>query len=100
MTYIFEYGILSKKDIREGKMEIVVTVKGQVVIPARLRHRLGIKKGTRLYVKERNGEIVLRPLTREYFQKMSGILKGSGLVRILEESRAGDLKREEEKIGR
>lgn len=86
--------------IREGKMETVVTVKGQVVIPAKIRHRLGIKKGTRFYIEERNGEIVLRPLTREYFQKMSGILKGSGLIKTLEEGRREDLKREEEKIGR
>jgi AbrB family looped-hinge helix DNA binding protein len=80
-------------------METAVTIKGQVVIPAKLRHRLGIKKGTKLHVEERNGEIVLRPLNKEYFQKVSGILKGSGLVKALEESRAEDLKREEEKIG-
>jgi AbrB family looped-hinge helix DNA binding protein len=81
-------------------METSVTLKGQVVIPAKLRHRLGIKKGTKLYVEERNGEIILRPLNREYFQKMSGILKGGGLVKALEESRMEDLKHEEEKIGR
>jgi AbrB family looped-hinge helix DNA binding protein len=81
-------------------MKTMVTVKGQVVIPAKLRHRLGIKKGTRLYVEERKGEIILRPLNKEYFQKMSGILKGSGLVKALEKSRAEDLKREEGKIGR
>ncbi|OGW53621.1 MAG: hypothetical protein A2Z60_05140 [Nitrospirae bacterium RIFCSPLOWO2_02_42_7] len=80
-------------------MEIAVTIKGQVVIPAKLRHRLGIKKGTKLYIEERDGELVLRPLNREYFQKMSGILKGSGLVKALEESRAEELKHEEEKIG-
>ncbi len=81
-------------------METAVTIKGQVVIPAKLRHRLGIKKGTKLYVEERKGEIILRPLNREYFQKMSGILKGGGLVKALEETRAKDLKREEENIGR
>jgi len=81
-------------------METAVTIKGQVVIPAKLRHRLGIKKGTKFYVEEQNGEIILRPLNREYFQKISGILKGGGLVKALEESRAEDLKREEEKIGR
>ena len=79
-------------------METVVTTKGQVVIPAKLRHRLGIKKGAKLYVEERKGEIILRPLNKEYFQKMSGILKGGGLVKALEESRARDLKHEEEKI--
>ena len=80
-------------------METTVTVKGQVVIPAKLRHRLGIKKGTKLYVEERKGEIILRPLNRKYFQKMSGILKGSGLVKALKETRSEDLKREEKKFG-
>ena len=81
-------------------METSVTVKGQVVIPAKIRHRLGIKKGSKFHVEERNGEIILRPLTKEYFQRMSGILKGGGLVKGLGETRAEDLKREEEKIGR
>ncbi len=81
-------------------METAVTIKGQVVIPAKIRHRLGIKKGTKIYVEERNGEIILRPLGREYFQKMSGILKGGGLVKALEETRREDLKREEGKIGK
>ena len=81
-------------------METSATVKGQVVIPAKIRHRLGIKKGSKFHVEERNGEIILRPLTKEYFQRISGILKGGGLVKGLEETRAEDLKREEEKIGR
>ncbi len=79
-------------------METIVTTKGQVVIPAKLRHRLGIKKGVKLHVEERKGEIILCPLNKEYFRKMSGILKGSGLIKSLKESRQGDLKREEEKI--
>ena len=81
-------------------METSVTVKGQVVIPAKIRHRLGIKKGSKFHVEERNGEIILRPLNKEYFQRMSGILKRGGLVKGLGETRAEDLKREEEKIGR
>jgi AbrB family looped-hinge helix DNA binding protein len=84
----------------EGKMETSMTIKGQVVIPAKIRQRLGLKKGTKIFVEERNGEIVLRPINREYFQKMSGILKGGGLTKALEQSRREDLKREEEKIGR
>jgi AbrB family looped-hinge helix DNA binding protein len=81
-------------------METAVTIKGQVVIPAKIRHRLGIKKGTKFFVEERKGEIILRPLNRGYFQKMSGILKGGGLTKALEESRKEELKREEEKIDR
>jgi AbrB family looped-hinge helix DNA binding protein len=81
-------------------METSVTVKGQVVIPAKIRYRLGIKKGSKFYVEERNGEIILRPLTKAYFQRMSGLLKGGELLKGLEETRVEDLKREEEKIGR
>ena len=81
-------------------METAVTIKGQIVIPAKIRYRLGIKKGTKFYVEERKGEIILRPLNREYFQKMSGILKGGKLVKALEETRAEGLKREEERIRR
>ena len=81
-------------------METAATVKGQVVIPAKIRHRLRIKKGTRFYVEERKGEIILRPLNKEYFQKMSGILKRGGFVKALEETRAEELSREEAKIGR
>jgi len=81
-------------------MEAAVTIKGQVVIPVKIRERLGIKKGTRLHVEERDGEVILRPLNREYFQRMSGILKGGGLVKALEETRAEDRRREEDKIER
>jgi AbrB family looped-hinge helix DNA binding protein len=81
-------------------MEASVTVKGQVVIPAKIRERLGIKKGTRLHVEERGGEVILRPLNREYFQQWSGILKGGGLVQALKESRAEDRKREEADLER
>jgi AbrB family looped-hinge helix DNA binding protein len=81
-------------------METSITIKGQIVIPAEIRQRLGLKKGTKISVEERNGEIILRPMNREYFQRMSGILKGGGLTKALERSRREDLKREEENIGR
>ncbi len=81
-------------------METTLNTKGQVVIPAKIRHRLRIKKGTKFYVEERRGEIIPRPLNKEYFQKRSGVLKGGGLVKALEETRTEDLSREEEKIGR
>jgi len=52
----------------------VVTVKGQIVIPFRIRRRYGIKEGTRVCLIERNGGIILKPLTTEYFNKMAGVL--------------------------
>jgi AbrB family looped-hinge helix DNA binding protein len=58
----------------------VVTTKGQMVIPARIRRRHGIKRGTRVCLIEHGEEIVLRPLTPEYFQKAAGILGTGGKV--------------------
>ena len=55
-----------------------VTAKGQIVIPSRIRRHLNIRKGTRLCVVEKNDEIVLQPLTREYFEKTAGVLKTKG----------------------
>ena len=81
-------------------METVMTIKGQVVIPSKIRNRLGIKKGTKLYIEERDGEIVLRPLDREYFQKMAGILKGSGMLKSLMKSKAEEIAMEEAKFER
>ena len=80
-------------------METSINIKGQVLIPAKIRQRLGLKKGNRIFVEERNGEIVLKPMNREYFQKMSGILKGSHLTKALGKSRREDLMHEEKKIG-
>ncbi len=65
----------------------IVTVKGQILIPSRLRRRFGIKKGTQVYVYEREGEIVIKPITDEYIRKMAGITgtKGKLLKALMEE---------------
>ena len=65
----------------------VVTVKGQVVIPSKLRHKFGIRKGTQVYVYERDGEVVIRPVTDEYLRSLAGITgtKGKLLKALMEE---------------
>ena len=67
----------------------IVTTKGQLVIPARLRRRHGIKKGTRICLIEHGEEIVLKPMTAEYFDKVAGILgtKGKVLKSFMEEKK-------------
>jgi AbrB family looped-hinge helix DNA binding protein len=50
----------------------VVTVKGQIVIPSRLRRKFGIKKGTQVYLYDKDGEIIIRPITDEYIHSMAG----------------------------
>jgi AbrB family looped-hinge helix DNA binding protein len=53
----------------------VVTTKGQLVIPARLRRRFGIKKGTTISFLEEGGRIVLQPVTRQFIRGLRGSLK-------------------------
>ncbi len=53
----------------------IVTVKGQVVIPAPLRRRLGIKRGTLVSFLEENGHIVIQPVTRAFISRLRGSLR-------------------------
>lgn len=57
-----------------------VTVKGQIVIPVKIRRKHGIKKGTKICFVDREDEITLKPLTKDYFEKMAGILGTGGKV--------------------
>ena len=78
----------------------VVTLKGQIVIPARLRKKTGIKKGTRVFLEEKDGDIIVHPATPEFYDRTYGILKGGGLVKSLEESRRKEKEEEGRKIER
>lgn len=64
-----------------------VTTKGQVVIPARIRHRHKIKKGTKVCFIDRPDEIVLKPVTDEYIDRVKGQLgtKGAALKELQRE---------------
>jgi AbrB family looped-hinge helix DNA binding protein len=69
----------------------VVTTKGQIVIPSKVRRKFNIKKGTKLYIEERENELVLKPVTPEYFKRIEGILPTKGrLSKALLEERSRD----------
>jgi bifunctional DNA-binding transcriptional regulator/antitoxin component of YhaV-PrlF toxin-antitoxin module len=63
------------------------TVKGQVVIPVWLRAALKIERGTRALVYQEGDAIVLKPITPQHIRKLRGSLKGSGVLKALEEDR-------------
>lgn len=67
----------------------IVTTKGQIVIPAKLRSRHGIKKGTRVCFLEQGADIVLRPVTDAYIESVQGSFptRGVALKSLLEEKR-------------
>ncbi len=66
-------------------MQTAITSKGQVVIPATVRRRFGIKAGTRFAVEtdEATRRIILTPITREYVDSQRGRLRGKGLLKAL-----------------
>jgi AbrB family looped-hinge helix DNA binding protein len=57
---------------------ITVTQKGQVVIPAGIRKKLRIKKGTKLLVHEDENDIVMTPADAGYISRMRGSLRSRG----------------------
>ena len=73
----------------------VVTTKGQIVIPAKIRRKHNIKRGTKLYIEERGDELILKAVTPAYFEKIAGVLQTKGkLSKTLLEERAKDRERE------
>jgi AbrB family looped-hinge helix DNA binding protein len=53
----------------------VISSKGQVVIPAELRERFGLEKGTRATWSEEGGRLVLTPITERRLDEIMGFLK-------------------------
>jgi AbrB family looped-hinge helix DNA binding protein len=70
---------------------VTVTSKGQLVIPAKLRKKFGIRKGTRMSVREEGNHLILQPITAEYIHSLRGILpEDSRALEILYEERKRD----------
>ena len=71
-------------------MKTHVNAKGQIVIPAELRQKYRIKNGTRIIITDNGKEIILKPVTDEYFRKLQGSLKGKGGLKVLTGERSKD----------
>ena len=56
---------------------VYFSVKGQVVIPRRLRRELGIEEGTRAVVYREGDGIMLKPMTVARYRTLRGCLKGT-----------------------
>ena len=78
-----------------------VTSKGQLVIPARLRRKYGIEPGTKVRFLERDHEILLQPVTKEYIRSVCGLLKSeTSATQMLLKERAKDREQEEGKFAK
>jgi AbrB family looped-hinge helix DNA binding protein len=75
------------------KIETVYfSIKGQVVIPRRLRKEFEIEEGTRAYVQATPQGILIKPLTVKHIRNLRGSLKGSKAMEMF----ASERKRERE----
>jgi antitoxin PrlF len=68
-------------------MTITVSSKGQVAIPAPVRRRLGLNKGTQVDLRVEEGRVVLEKIRKKGWRSLRGIAKGSGALEYLEEHR-------------
>jgi AbrB family looped-hinge helix DNA binding protein len=69
-------------------MESYITVKGQIVIPASLRRKYGIKTGTKIQIYDEGDRIILKPVTDEFYRQLRGSLKGKRALKALMADRA------------
>lgn len=69
---------------------VYFSIKGQVVIPRRLRKEFEIEEGTRAYVESTPEGILIKPVTRNYIKSLRGKYKHLPLMETLKE-----MKREE-----
>jgi AbrB family looped-hinge helix DNA binding protein len=72
----------------------VLTTKGQLLIPKRLRNKYGIKAGVKVIFEETPEGVVLRPMNAQYFKSFVGILGSGGDFR----KEMKEFKEEEKKL--
>ena len=67
----------------------VITTKGQVVIPVKIRRKYGMKNGTKIAFIEQGDKVIIQPLDKEYFNKLAGILdeKGKMLKSLMDDKK-------------
>ena len=70
------------------------TVKGQVVIPRKIRREFEIEEGTQAIVQTTPDGILLKPITGKYIRTLRGKYKHLDLMKGLTESRKEDRRRD------
>jgi AbrB family looped-hinge helix DNA binding protein len=72
--------------------------KGQLVIPAKLRHELGLKPGVRVIFSKRGKSLLIEPCAYEAVLALRGKYAGLPLEADLAETRRQDEKKAEKKM--
>ncbi len=59
---------------------VTSTIKGQIVIPAEIRAKFNIKKGTQVNIYEEGDRIIVEPIADDPIKKGRGMLKTKGKI--------------------
>ena len=77
----------------------VLTSKGQLLIPKRLRTKYGIKSGVKVVFEETADGVLIKPMDENYFENLAGSLKNSfPSITEFMKIKQGEIKREERKM--
>lgn len=81
--------------MKKSFMRTHVSAKGQIIIPAALRRKYSIKKGTRIIFSDIGDAIIMKPMTDQYLRNLQGSLKGKGGLKVSLNGRRKDTKSEQ-----
>ena len=76
----------------------VLTSKGQLLIPKRLRTKYGIKSGIKVVFEETDKGVLITPMNEQYFKSFAGILKGGNLATDIKKMKEEEKALEENKL--
>lgn len=79
------------------KTTAVISSKGQIVIPANLRKRYGLKEGTTVVFQEDLGRLILTPINYDAIFALGGTLRDFPLEEDLEQERKSERNRENQR---
>jgi AbrB family looped-hinge helix DNA binding protein len=76
----------------------VLTSKGQLLIPKRLRIKYGIKSGGKVIFEETSKGVLITPMNEQYFKSFAGILKSGNLAEDMKKMKEEERILEEKKL--
>ena len=76
----------------------ILTSKGQLLIPKRLRTKYGIKSGGKVIFEETDKGVLITPMNEQFFKSFAGILKAGNLKEDMKKMKEEEKQLEDRKL--